>query len=226
MSSPEPQVPQPTDRETARERLLDSAETLFATKGYSVGVREITLAAGCNVAGVSYYFGGKDDLYREVFRRRLAALRERRIASVRRALEEAGDGATLELVLRTFTTAFVEPFVEQQSTGRTWMELMSRELVDPHLPPETFREEIMDPVRDTLADALCRVCPGLARQDAELATHSLVGQLSHLVHLTNYFARGEGAGKPFRFDLPELVRHTVRFSASGIRGLAGAAEGH
>jgi AcrR family transcriptional regulator len=215
--------PQAADRETARERLLDAAERLFAAKGYQVGVREITLAAGCNVAGVSYYFGGKDDLYREVFRRRLGALRERRIASVRRALEEAGEDATLELVLRTFTTAFVEPLVEH-STGRTWMELMSRELVDPHLPPETFREEIMDPVRDTLADGLCRVCPGLARRDAELATHSLVGQLSHLVHLTNYFARGEGARRPFRFDLSELVSHTVRFSASGIRGLARPAE--
>ncbi len=216
----------PTDdlhQGSARERLLDAAERLFATKGFQVGVREITLEAGCNVAGVNYYFGGKEGLYRQVFRRRLAALRERRTASVRRSLDEAGEGATLELLLRTFTVGFLEPLVAE-STGRMWMELMSRELLDPHLPPEMFREEIVDPVRDALAEALRQVCPGLARQDAELATHSLIGQLSHIVHLTNYFAREESARRPFRFDLPELVTHTVRFSAAGIRALARPAE--
>ncbi len=201
-----------------RERLLDAAERLFAAKGFQVGVREITLEAGCNVAGVNYYFGGKEGLYRQVFRRRLAALRERRIASVRRSLDEAGEAATLELLLRTFTAGFLEPLVEE-STGRMWMELVSRELLDPHLPPGMFRDEIVDPVRDALVGALCQVSPGLARQDAELASHSLIGQLSHIVLLTNYFAREEGARKPFRFELPQFVAHTVRFSAAGIRAL-------
>jgi AcrR family transcriptional regulator len=211
---------------SARERLLDAAERLFAAKGFQVGVREITLEAGCNVAGVNYYFGGKEGLYRLVFRRRLAALRERRIASVRRILGEAGEGATLELLLRTFTTGFLEPLVEE-STGRLWMELMSRELLDPHLPPDMFREEIVDPVRDALVEGLCQVCPGLGRQEAELATHSLIGQLTHIVHMTNYSAysaREECARTPFRFDLPQLVNHTVRFSAAGIRALARPAE--
>ncbi len=206
-----------------RDRLLDAGERLFAARGFAVGVREITLEAGCNVAGVNYYFGGKEGLYREVFRRRMAALRERRIASVRHTLDAAGGGATLELLLRTFTSAFLEPLVEE-STGRMWMELISRELLDPHLAPETFREEIVDPVRGALVEALCRVCPGLAREDAELATQSLVGQLTHAVHLTNYFTREESA-RPFRFDLPQLVAHTVRFSAAGIRALVRPAEG-
>ncbi len=222
-----PQSLQPStddlQRASARERLLDAAERLFAAKGFQVGVREITLEAGCNVAGVNYYFGGKEGLYRQVFRRRLAALRERRIASVRRSLDEAGQAATLDLLLRTFTVGFLEPLVEE-STGRMWMELTSRELLDPHLPPEMFREEIIDPVRDAVVEGLCQVCPGLGRQDAELAAHSLIGQLTHIVHLTNYFAREEGARSPFRFDLPQLVTHTVRFSAAGIRALARPAE--
>ncbi len=209
---------------SARERLLDAAERLFAEKGFRVGVRQITLEAGCNVAGVNYYFGGKEALYREVFRRRLTALRERRIASVRRVLEEAGDDATLELLLRTFTTTFLEPLVEE-SMGRQWVALMSRELLDPHLSPEVFQREIIDPVRDALVDALRAICPGLSRDDAELATQSLVGQLSHIVHLTNYFAREDGARNPFRFDLPQMVAHTVRFSAAGIRALARPAAG-
>ena len=67
-----------------RTRLLDTAECLFAERGFAgTSVRDITADAGCNLAAVNYHFGGKQNLYREVFRRRLAALREQRLASIR-----------------------------------------------------------------------------------------------------------------------------------------------
>ena len=54
-----------------RERILDTAEVLFASKGYhAVSVREITHAADCNLAAVNYHFGNKQNLYLEVFRSR------------------------------------------------------------------------------------------------------------------------------------------------------------
>jgi TetR/AcrR family transcriptional regulator, regulator of cefoperazone and chloramphenicol sensitivity len=58
----------PTDRgERARTRLLDEASRIFAEKGYSkASTREICLAAGLNVAGIHYHFGGKEGLYRAV----------------------------------------------------------------------------------------------------------------------------------------------------------------
>ena len=57
--------------ELTRERILDTAEVLFAQKGFeAVSVREITAAASCNLAGVNYHFGNKENLYLEVFRSR------------------------------------------------------------------------------------------------------------------------------------------------------------
>lgn len=53
-----------------RERLLAAAAKLFALRGYgNVTVRDITNEAGTNMAMVSYYFGGRDGLYREVLDR-------------------------------------------------------------------------------------------------------------------------------------------------------------
>src|SRR6266446_2870372 len=96
--------------ERTRERLLDAAEKLFAARGFrATSVRDITAEAGCNLAAVNYHFGGKVNLYREMFHRRLGALREQRIASLRRALAAAGNRASLEMLLRAFTTAFLEP---------------------------------------------------------------------------------------------------------------------
>jgi TetR/AcrR family transcriptional regulator, regulator of cefoperazone and chloramphenicol sensitivity len=56
------------DTET-RERLLSTAERLFAERGFSkVTVREICRSARANVAAVNYHFSGKQGLYDEVVR--------------------------------------------------------------------------------------------------------------------------------------------------------------
>lgn len=58
-----------------RERLLEVATELFAVRGFAgVSVRDLAGGAGANVATVSYHFGGKEGLYREVVRREVADL--------------------------------------------------------------------------------------------------------------------------------------------------------
>jgi AcrR family transcriptional regulator len=57
------------DGEQSRERLLLAAMRLFAEQGYAkASTREIALAAGANVAAISYYFGDKAGLYRAAFK--------------------------------------------------------------------------------------------------------------------------------------------------------------
>lgn len=221
---PQPPPPSPQlDAEGAgqtRDRLLDVAEELFAERGFrGASVREITRLAGSHLAGVNYHFGGKEALYREVILRRLAALRRRRIESIERTLERAGDEASLELLLRAFTSAFVEPLMSEPG-GRTWLKLVSREMVDPQLPRQTFFDEMFLPVQESLMAALIRLCPGLSRRQADFCAHSLVAQLVHVAML--YRSAGE-AGDPRvqeRYPLPELVSHVVLFSTAGIRDLA------
>jgi len=53
--------------ESARERILDAALDLFGERGLTgTTVRDIATAGKVNVAAISYYFGGKDELYRAV----------------------------------------------------------------------------------------------------------------------------------------------------------------
>lgn len=54
---------------TTREKILQKAGELFAARGYDgVSVRDIAGAARVNVSAVSYHFGGKEELFREVIR--------------------------------------------------------------------------------------------------------------------------------------------------------------
>jgi AcrR family transcriptional regulator len=57
-----------SDGVQSRERLLHAAMRLFAEQGFAkTSTREIALAAGTNIASISYYFGDKAGLYRAAF---------------------------------------------------------------------------------------------------------------------------------------------------------------
>jgi len=203
-----------------REQLLDAAERLFARRGFdATSVRDITGAAACNLAAVSYHFGGKQALYRETFRRRLAAVRNERIATVERAL--AAPDASLESVLTSFARAFLAPLVQDDGAGRL-TELIAREMVDPRLPGGLFAGEFVEPVQRALAEAIGALVPGLSEARARLCVGSMVAQLVHAVHRIRHAERAASyrAALP---KLPELIRHIVRFTAGGIRACRGPA---
>ncbi len=198
------------------DRLLDAAEPLFAARGYGgTSVRAITAAAGCNLAAVNYHFRGKASLYREVIRRRLRAMREQRIASIVRTMSEAGRSADVELLLRSFTLAFLEPHLDE-SKGRVLIQLMSREMIEPHVPPHTFEKEMIEPVQMALTRALRTIYPRLEARVARRCIHSIIAQLAHVVQMRRMpgFERGT-CGADFKF--PGVVDHIVRFSAAGLR---------
>jgi AcrR family transcriptional regulator len=180
-------------------------------------VRDITAGAACNLAAVNYHFGGKEPLYQEVFRRRLGRMREERLASLRE-VREAGREVELEALLRSFVVAFLAPFTAPEE-GRRWVQLMWRELSEPHLPPGLFTAEIITPVYEELTAALLRACPGLDPARARRSTHSLVAQLSHFLRFDRFFTAAEDSHEHSLTD-PGLIEHVVRFSAAGIRAAA------
>lgn len=64
----------PKERRTA-DKIVAAATELFARKGFAaVSVKELADAAGVNIALISYYFGGKENLYTVVLERQFAIL--------------------------------------------------------------------------------------------------------------------------------------------------------
>ena len=63
-----------TDKPTVN-KIIEAAIPLFATKGVaSVSVKELADAAGVNIALISYYFGGKENLYAYILEKQLSIL--------------------------------------------------------------------------------------------------------------------------------------------------------
>jgi AcrR family transcriptional regulator len=207
-----------------RDRLLDVGERLFARHGFAAtSVRQITQDAQCNVAAVNYHFGGKFNLYREVFRRRLAVLREQRVTSIREAMKPASGPRALERVLTAFANAFLEPLLHE-SHGRDLIALWSREMLDPVLPPDMVASEIMRPVQHMLTDAIARFTTGVTPEEARLCALAVIAQLVQLAQRWQR-AEAEGTRREDVRPLAAVVDHLVRFSAAGARACRVTARG-
>lgn len=73
---------------TKREKIFHAGAKLFAERSFnSVGIRDIAREAGVNSAMISYYFGGKAGLLREIF----AKFSEHVMAVVTKSMSEAKD---------------------------------------------------------------------------------------------------------------------------------------
>ncbi len=201
-------------------RLIEAAEKLFSEKGFDgTSVRDLTSEADCNVAAINYYFGSKENLYQQVFRRRLTELRDIRLKSIRQVMERDPSEVTLENLLRAFANAFIEPLLDQ-SSGRRIMTLICREMLDPRLPGSVFMEEMIIPVQSALQQAMMKICPNLERTKALMSIHSLVAQLVHIIRVKAMFEQADSDQLPL-LDLGRAVDHVVAFSAAGIRAVAG-----
>src|SRR3989338_9131414 len=96
------------DAEGSKETLLRAAASVFARHGYDgATVKELAEAAGVNVSLVSYYFDGKEGLYRAV----LESFGRSRLASAERALKAPESAEEFRLRLGLFLDEFIEQHV-------------------------------------------------------------------------------------------------------------------
>lgn len=203
--------------EQVRERLLDASEEVMAAEGFDgASVRQITSLAGCNVAAVNYHFGGKENLYIEMFRRRLREMTARRKEMIEEIMSGENGPVTLEKLLEGFSKGFIEPLVDEEK-GRRFIRLMVREMNTPRLPKQMFNEEVAEPTLRSLGLAMKEIYPEMSDEKLMLCMISVIGQLVHLIRFTETIGV-EMMGEQYHVpDLSEWIGHVVKFSAAGVR---------
>ena len=199
----------------AKQRLIEAASQLFATKGFNAtSVRNITTLANCNVAAVNYHFQNKLSLYHQIFHEQLTHLRKVRVEGIKNVFVQQGQNATLESLVRAFAHVFFQPLLDQDK-GPNLVKLMMRELTDPLLPEGMIYREMIHPVSSAFLDALNRICPNLEKDSAVRCIHSLIAQLIHVVQVKNFFVGLDQSDSPLA-DLNTMIDHIVKFSTAGI----------
>ena len=112
------------ETQTTRARILLSAEALFAERGFEVvSLREITGAAGVNVAAVNYHFGSKDKLVDAVVIRHLSPVNEERLRQLDK-LEERYSQAPIPV--EEILKAFLSPVLDHIASGEMSEDLFKK----------------------------------------------------------------------------------------------------
>lgn len=199
---------------TTIDRLLDSAEGLFAERGVrQTSLRAITQEAGANLAAVNYHFGSKKGLLLAVLDRRVVPMNDERFELLDLATAEAGpDGPTLEAVMQ----AFLAPAVKLgQGDGRQFFPLAARLHSE---PDESLRRDFLDRFEGVVArfiPELQRCLPGLALPELFWRVHFIIGALCHLVG--NCLLLQDLSKGMCRANDQEALPRLIAFAVAGLR---------
>ena len=150
-------------RQNTRLRILDTAEHVFARDGFrDTTLRSITAEAGVNLASVNYYFGSKEKLIEEVFKRHvvpLNQLRQEKLNSARRSAADEGNKLSVEKILRIFIDPTVSKFEESGDKNKEFMNLMHSLHQENEGPLWEMFMDMMKPAFTQFVDALSEAHP-------------------------------------------------------------------
>jgi AcrR family transcriptional regulator len=158
-----------------RERILDAAEHLFATKGFEgASTREIVAKSGDTIGSVNYHFGSKQILLDEVVARRWYVVDDARKQEYKLACDRNGGPAPIGDVV----TAIVIPYLKMAMLGgdgwRSYMMLQSRLFYSPDAYDDTLRT-LSEPVARELIGWMRAALPYASDENLGYAYQFMIG---------------------------------------------------
>ncbi|MFM7506465.1 MAG: TetR/AcrR family transcriptional regulator [Rubrivivax sp.] len=201
-----------------RERILDTAEKLFASSGYNgTSLRDVARAAELQTAAIGYHYPTKEELFDTVIRRRAAVMTEWRQHVLAKMREQHGGAA---IPLDQLVRAYVQPFYESASHGdagwRHYAALMGR-LSNSPLGTEVIARHYDATARDYI-DEFMRSLPGVARPTVIDGFTFMVASMLALCAGTGRAQRLAGVHGDER-PLNEPFSNLVTFLVSGFIAL-------
>lgn len=203
----------------ARARLIETAMTLFAERGYEgTSVRDLAKVAGVNVAAVSYHFGSKDALYTEALRSCLAPCAEMRSrmqthldAAQRKRTRKAAEDA-LQKCIQEFFGVLLSP------TGRH-SQLVMREQSEGKPRFEPVIREFFQPVGSILREVIHMLAPGLPEMTMFMTISGIIGQCLHACKARASYRVLAGVDSHSPEYIEMVSKHMAHFVALGLRGM-------
>ena len=195
--------------------VFNAAERLFALHGFqNVSVRDITAAAGVNLASVNYHFGSKDALLFEIFRRRTAELNRERARMLHEAAARKGGKPAVRDILEAYFAPplrWASPDNDRRISVQFIIRARSEGTADMR---EVLKNDVSHLAR--FADALLAARPDLPKEDVYWRLHFVLG----MVH-NNRFAEFDrlhhlSGGVTREADVDGLLRRMLDFAEAGF----------
>jgi AcrR family transcriptional regulator len=199
-----------------RERLLDCACEVFAEKGFNRATnREICERADANVAAINYYFGSKEKLYAEAWRK---AFHD----TLRAHPPDGGvpPDAPPEERLRGRISAMIHQAADADNPS---LLIAHKEMADPTRLIEDVRKECVRPLRKELKKVVRELLgPDAPEKYVHFCQASIGAQCFGVLHHIRAHQSGNAPPPPAEEiinDIDGYAEHVYQFSLAGIRAM-------
>jgi AcrR family transcriptional regulator len=204
-----PRDPQPT-----KDRILASAERLFATNGFDgVSMRDIAADADSQLALIHYHFGTKLDLYRAIwalrYTKEVANRREASLASLDFSLPVAK-------LVRTLVEIFLLPLMKMTEVDdlKAFLAIGARECTDPKEAERGILEEFLDGPAKRFLEYFGRAMPELGPAEIAWGYQAMLGVSVLYVGDRNRITRISG-GAAQAGDTEAAIGPLIEFCVGG-----------
>jgi len=193
-----------------KQKILDTAERLFAEHGYSAtSLRHIIADAGVNLAAIHYHFGTKQDLLDQLIVRKAGPMNDRRLKLLDQFEAEAAPAApSIEKIME----ALIAPAVMTEKSpefvklfGRLISEGLMSDIAQRHFQPMIAR----------FMSALHKALPGIVETELQWKMRFVVGAMAHTLMSRPGTSPNGAAESPMA-----ISRMLVAFVSSGLRASA------
>jgi AcrR family transcriptional regulator len=198
---------------STRQRLLESACDLFAQKGFTRTTnRDICDRAGANIAAVNYYFGSKQNLYAEAWRK---AFRD----SLAAHPPDGGvpPAAPPEERLRGRISALIRGNADYNNKSFL---IAHKEMANPTRLLAEVMHECIQPLHAEMTGLVRELLgPHATEQHVRFCEVSIVSQCMYVMRWRHFRREQKGGGGPpmGAEDIDAYAEHVAEFSLAGIR---------
>jgi len=164
-----------------KEKILDAAEELFMEHGFeATSLRQMTAAAGVNLAAVHYHFGSKEDLFEAVLTRRLDPMNQERVALLTRFEHAAAPHAlSCEKIFAAMFIPALKLARDRERGGKNFLRLLGRAYADPAPFIRHFLSDQYAVMIARFKAAFRRALPQLPKKELAWRLHFIMGALSY-----------------------------------------------
>lgn len=201
--------------QSTKERILDAAEALFADAGYDgVSLRQITRAAGVELALANYHFGPKSELFLAVVQRRADELNRERMA----LLAALPKPPSIEGLIDAFARPFMEKSLRGGAGWKSYARLIAQ-IANSQRWTQTVMHTQFDPVAAAFIAGAKQALPAADVHNLYWGFHFMLGAMTMTFAETGRIdVLSRGRCKSAALD--QIYQRMIPFLAAGFRRLA------
>lgn len=204
--------PQRIDGETTRLKILETAGSLFATRGYAEATSKIIAnEAEVNIASINYHFGNRDGLYQAV----LVTAHNRLISVENLKVLHSSESSAGEKIYHLIETLLASFDGEEHWHTR----VLSREIMSPSSHIETLFKNELAPKLAIVKNIISQFTR--IPQESPVLTRCLFSVGAPCLML---MVAGHNAPGPFRelskMPKDDVIRHFFNFAVAGLRAIS------